>query len=109
MFYTLFLLCFRADGACRHLAAALYELEAFEVKSCTDGDNQWMKRPRHHDVPVPVRHLHVVRAKYHQVTEEKSKPHSDLFDPRASQHKDALTHDARREFSLKLQEVHIFV
>lgn len=43
--------------ACRHLAAALYELEAFEIKSCTEGENKWAKRPRHHDVPVPIHNL----------------------------------------------------
>lgn len=32
-----------ADGACRHLTAALYELEAFEIKSCTEGENKWAK------------------------------------------------------------------
>ncbi|XP_076083877.1 uncharacterized protein LOC143054940 [Mytilus galloprovincialis] len=44
-----------ADGACRHVGATLYEIEAFEVKSVTDGENQWKKRPRSHDCPVPIK------------------------------------------------------
>ncbi|XP_060084278.1 uncharacterized protein LOC132563554 [Ylistrum balloti] len=52
-----------ADGACRHVSAALYELENFEQKSVTDGENQWAKRPHLHDNPVPVKKLKVVKAK----------------------------------------------
>jgi hypothetical protein len=58
------LYCFRADGACRHLAASLYALEAFEKKSVTDGENQWEKRPRHHDKAVSIDNLKIVKAKY---------------------------------------------
>lgn len=63
-----------ADGACRHLAAALYELEAFEIKSCTEGENKWAKRPRHHDVPVTIRNLNIVRATYHQIEANRAMP-----------------------------------
>ncbi|CAG2246800.1 unnamed protein product [Mytilus edulis] len=85
-----------ADGACRHLAAALYGLEAFKMKSSTDGENQWVKRPRHHDVPVPVHYLNVVRAKYHQVGNNMMKPHSDLYDSRAEQHRHQISDDQKR-------------
>lgn len=77
-----------ADGACRHVAAALYELEAFEKKSCTEGDNEWVKRPRHHDIPVPIRQLTVAKVKY--VTKPGDgamKPHIDVFDPRLENHR----------------------
>lgn len=50
------------DGACRHVSAALYELEDFEVKSVTEGENKWMKRPRSHDCPVPLKSLKIVKA-----------------------------------------------
>jgi hypothetical protein len=51
------------DGACRHVSAALYELEDYEIKSVTDGPNKWMKRPRSHDHPVSVKRLKIVKAK----------------------------------------------
>jgi hypothetical protein len=54
---------YSADGACRHLAAVLYGIEAFEVKSVIDGDNQWKKRPRQHDCPVPVKRLKIAKPK----------------------------------------------
>ncbi|ESO94761.1 hypothetical protein LOTGIDRAFT_232248 [Lottia gigantea] len=53
-----------ADGACRHLAAALYALEAFEVSSCTDGENMWKRRPRQQDVAIPIRNLQLVKPQY---------------------------------------------
>lgn len=83
----------------------MYELEAFDLKSCTDGENQWMKRPRHHDVPVPIRHLTVVKAKYATMPNQSIKPHSDLYDPRPEQLRYTITDDKKREFGLKLQEV----
>ena len=52
-----------ADGACRHIAAVLYEIEAFDEKSSTDGENRWMKRPRCHECPVPIKRLKIVKAK----------------------------------------------
>lgn len=55
---------FRADGGCRHIGATLYEIEAFEVKSVTDGDNTWVERPRHHDCPVPIKQLKILKARY---------------------------------------------
>ena len=54
---------YSADGACRHIAAVLYEIEAFDEKSSTDGENRWMKRPRYHDCPVPIKRLKIVKAK----------------------------------------------
>ena len=96
---------YRADGACRHMAATLYELEAFEKSSCTDGENQWMKRPRHHDIPVPICHLTIVKAKYATQANNTPKPHIDLFDPRLENQRQDITDDEKRHFALKVQEV----
>ncbi|XP_046570810.1 uncharacterized protein LOC124279052, partial [Haliotis rubra] len=52
-----------SDGACRHIGAALYGIENVEPTSCTDGANQWMKRPRLHDAAVPVKNLTVLKGK----------------------------------------------
>lgn len=97
---------FSADGACRHVAAALYELEAFEKKSCKEGDNEWVKRPRHHDIPVPIRQLTVAKVKY--VTKPGDgamKPHIDVFDPRLENHRQPVTDGDKKEFGLRLQMV----
>lgn len=42
----------------------MYEIEAFEVKSVTDGENQWKKRPRSHDCPVPIKQMKIMKARY---------------------------------------------
>ena len=88
------------------MAAKLYELEAFEKQSCTEGENKWMKRPRHHDVPVPIRQLSVVKAKYApQADYGAVKPHVDIYDPHLETQRQDITEDRKREFVLKLQEV----
>ena len=87
------------------MAAALYDLEAFEIKSCTEGENQWVKRARHHDAPVPVRNLNIVRAKYHGTESNRAVPHCDQYDPRSECDRQPLTDTQKRDFSLKLQEV----
>lgn len=94
-----------ADGACKHLAAALYELEAFEIKSCTEGENKWAKRPRHHDVPVPIRNLNIVRATYHQPGANRAMPYSVLYDPRPENLRQPISADSRKHFGLTLQEI----
>lgn len=50
---------YRSDGACRHVAASLYEVESYQnsVKSVTDGPVQWAKRARASDEPEPVSSL----------------------------------------------------
>lgn len=55
---------FSADGGCRHIGATLYEIEGFEAKSVTDGDNLWLKRARQHDCPVPIKKLKIMKARY---------------------------------------------
>ncbi|XP_056005447.1 uncharacterized protein LOC125652255 [Ostrea edulis] len=73
-----------ADGACRHIAAVLYEIEAYDEKSSTDGENKWIKRPRHHDCPVPIKRLKIMKAKYHQNAADVNNNYTnDEFDPRA--------------------------
>jgi len=39
-----FVFLYRADGACRHTAAALYAIEDHDVKSVTDGPAVWVRR-----------------------------------------------------------------
>lgn len=51
------------DNAYRHVSAALCELGAYEIKSVTDGENKWMKRPRSHDCPVSIKILKIVKAR----------------------------------------------
>ncbi|XP_033727533.1 uncharacterized protein LOC117316860 [Pecten maximus] len=51
-----------ARGACRHVGAVLYEVEAFEPKPGTEGESQWWKRqnaPNEQDCRVPIK-----KAKY---------------------------------------------
>ena len=54
----------RSDGACRHVAACLYEIEAFERKSCTEGPVRWKRRSRQHDVATTLSKLVVKKARY---------------------------------------------
>jgi len=76
------------------------------MKFCTDGENQWMKKPRHHDVPVPVRNLSLIKAKYGKIIlDQPVKPHSDLYDPRPEPQRQPTTDEQKRQFGLKLQEV----
>ena len=59
----LFQLTPRSDGACRHIAAALYEIEAFEKKSVTDGPSQWAKKARLQDETTRIQDLPICKAK----------------------------------------------
>ncbi|XP_067652387.1 uncharacterized protein [Haliotis asinina] len=65
-----------SDGACRHIAATLFDIEAFEKKSITDGPSLWTKRPRPHDEPVPLAHLKVKKISYieHETTGQSENP-----------------------------------
>lgn len=71
-----------ADGACRHIGATLYELEAYEVKSVTDGDNMWKKRPRQHDHPVSVKRLKITKAQNPSLSSGRDEGNLENFDPR---------------------------
>ncbi|XP_067665894.1 uncharacterized protein [Haliotis asinina] len=72
-----------SDGACRHIAATLFDIEAFEKKSITDGPSLWTKRPRPHDEPVPLAHLKVKKISYGQTLADTSSDYGqDTFDPR---------------------------
>lgn len=67
-----------------------------------------MKRPRHHDIPVPIRNLSVVKAKYGPHADYGAvKPHVDLFDPRIENERHDITEDGKREFALQLQQVRV--
>ncbi|KAJ8306107.1 hypothetical protein KUTeg_016652 [Tegillarca granosa] len=70
-----------ADGACRHIAAAFYELEAFDKVSCTEGENLWMKRPTCHDIPLPMTSLSVVKPTFGMINQdEKVLPNINDYD-----------------------------
>ena len=49
----------RADGGCRHIAAALYELNNFvaTAASVTDGPCTWSKKSRPSDEPMKAKDL----------------------------------------------------
>lgn len=88
------------------LAAALYELEAFKIKvlKVNTKTNKRAKRPRHQDVPVPIRYLNIVQATYHQIKAKRAMLYSDLYDPRPENLRQLISADSRRQFGLKLQE-----
>lgn len=56
-FGTQILKYFRADGACRQVAAALFEIKDFEKTSSTDGPNLWIRRSGGVCGPAPVAQL----------------------------------------------------
>lgn len=87
------------------MAASLFELEAFEIKSCTEGENQWQKRARNHDTPVPLRQLSLVKAKYGGNEKTAPQPFSDIFDPRTEGQREAISTEDIREFGLNIQHV----
>lgn len=60
---------------------------------------------RHHDVPVPIRNMNIVRATYHQIEANRAMPYSDLYDPRPENLRQPISADSKRQFGLKLQEV----
>ncbi|CAC5410112.1 unnamed protein product [Mytilus coruscus] len=102
-----------ADGAFKHVGATLYEIESFEVKSVTDGENQWKKRPRSHDCPVPIKQMKIMKARYN---EEPTMGFSGLhnFDPRsvdqrANYNLERIQAEARdlKKISPNLQALHI--
>ncbi|KAK3083939.1 hypothetical protein FSP39_005662 [Pinctada imbricata] len=90
------------DGACRHVSAALYELDNFEVKSVTDGENKWMKRPRSHDCPVPIKSLRIVKARYSSLNEDKEN-NLEVYDPRFVDDRNSMDIS---DFTKQLQQLH---
>lgn len=57
--------CISSDGACRHLAAVLYEIEAYmdKLKTCTDIPMPWVKKARQTDDPCEISQLVIKKAK----------------------------------------------
>ena len=51
----------RADGGCRHIAAALFDLEAnvrfSDLQSCTSGQCMWKKRGKRNEGSLPIQDL----------------------------------------------------
>ncbi|XP_069110803.1 uncharacterized protein [Argopecten irradians] len=94
-----------ADGACRHIGATLYEIEAFEVKSVTDGDNIWVKRPRQHDCPVPIKQLKVMKARYTSTADDYQQSSAQHFDPRCLDHRQSYTETDISDIAQSLREI----
>ena len=69
---------FRANGACRHVAAALFDLEATirrnELDTCTSVPCMWIKRKRLEENAVPMERLKIQKSEY-------GKEHKDYMKP----------------------------
>ena len=61
-------------GACRHIAATLYEIKSCEISSCTTSHTA--------PLPVPVRMLDVTSDSFISSKATAFKPHADVYDPR---------------------------
>ncbi|XP_076099817.1 uncharacterized protein LOC143069191 isoform X2 [Mytilus galloprovincialis] len=93
-----------ADGACRHVAACLYELEAFEKKSVTDGPCQWKKRKREHDEPVEVERMKIIKPRRMEACVSSADHVVSSFDPR--QMVDRAAEDEKiKQFASKLAQI----
>ena len=69
---------FRADGACRHVAAALFDLEATirrnELETCTSVPCVWVKRQRITENAVPMADLSIKKSEYGKEAKDCKKP-----------------------------------
>ena len=59
-----FIVFFRADGACQHVAAALYAADDQAVKSVTDGPTVWVHRNTTCEEAKKMNNLPHIQAKY---------------------------------------------
>ena len=69
---------FRADGACRHVAAGLFDLEATirrnELDTCTSVPCVWIKQKRLEENAVPMEHLKIQKSEYGKEQKNYMKP-----------------------------------
>ena len=76
--FTLCFCFFRADGACRHAAAALFDLEATirrnELETCTSVPCVWVKRKRVTENAVPMEDLTIQKSEYGKEAKDYKKP-----------------------------------
>ncbi|KAK7093524.1 hypothetical protein V1264_007259 [Littorina saxatilis] len=82
-----------SDGACRHIAAALYAIEDHEVKSVTDGPAVWVRRNTACEEAERLNMLPQIKARYDNRVPRKL-PSADNFDPRAYEDR---VHTAEKE------------
>ena len=83
-------------------------LKHLKTKSCTAGENQCVKRPRHHAIPVAARQLSLCTATYENTAQTIPNPHVDNFDPRHINQR-IISDNSKTDFGLKLQEVIITI
>lgn len=81
-----FIIYHRIDGGCRHLAAALFDLQEtlYENKreSCTAEKCQWKKRAKHNEQDIQLKDLNLSKAEYGKVNFTYPSHHHSYFDPR---------------------------
>ncbi|ESP03284.1 hypothetical protein LOTGIDRAFT_171630 [Lottia gigantea] len=61
--------------------------------------------PRQQDVAIPIRNLQLVKPQYGMAPPNTSKPHSDMFEPRSTEHRSNTTWEQKIKFGLKLQQI----
>lgn len=91
-----------ADGACRHVSATMYEIENFDKKSCTDGENLWKKRDTQKCIPTKIRNTVIKRPNSFQ---NNLKPYADVFDPRPKHLRSSYPAEGERALGCELQNI----
>ena len=73
----------RADGGCRHIAAALFDLEAsvryYDLQSCTSGQCMWKKKGKRNEGSLPIQDLQTSCGNYGVTVKDSTKPRN--FNP----------------------------
>ena len=68
----------RADGGCRHIAAALFDLEASvrfnDLQSCTSGQCMWEKKGKRIEGSLPIQDLQTSSGGYGVTVKDSAKP-----------------------------------
>ena len=70
--------CDRADGGCRHIAAALFDLEASvrfnDLQSCTSRQCMWKKKGKRNEGSLPIQELQTSSGGYGVTVKDSAKP-----------------------------------
>ena len=68
----------RADGGCRHIAAALFDLEANvpfnDLQSCTSRQCMWKKKGKRNEGSLPIQELQTSSGGYGVTVKDSEKP-----------------------------------
>ena len=82
------ILFFSSDGACRHVGAALINLEETvregSVVTCTGTKCMWKKKKRTHEEVTPVESMNFTKPTIGKKKKSAWKPKATIFDPRPS-------------------------